>query len=79
MSTLIHPDCFLFKTLCNTSDNIVYFTAQKRMLNDRVINGTQVEVLQNERWESIPWRKLQVGDVVRVSIYFGFYFENLLQ
>lgn len=38
------------------------------MLNDRVINSTVVEVLQDERWESIPWKKLQVGDVVRVSI-----------
>lgn len=48
--------------------DVLYLASQKRMLNDRVINSTVVEVLQDERWESIPWKKLQVGDVVRVSI-----------
>ncbi|CAA7399269.1 unnamed protein product [Spirodela intermedia] len=43
------------------------FEDWKRMLNDRVINSTSVEVLQDDRWESIPWKKLQVGDVVRIK------------
>lgn len=32
------------------------------------INSTPVEVLQGQRWVSIPWRKLQVGDIVMVSL-----------
>ncbi|KAI3954059.1 hypothetical protein MKW98_017883 [Papaver atlanticum] len=39
----------------------------KRLLNDRVINNTPVDVLMDQRWESIPWRKLQVGDIVKVK------------
>ncbi|KAI3722639.1 hypothetical protein L2E82_33681 [Cichorium intybus] len=30
------------------------------------INNSSVEVLQDQRWESVTWKKLQVGDVVRV-------------
>ncbi|KAK2994397.1 hypothetical protein RJ640_029512 [Escallonia rubra] len=38
----------------------------KRLQNDKTINNSSIEVLQDRRWESIPWKKLQVGDVVRV-------------
>ncbi|XP_078436799.1 aminophospholipid ATPase 3 isoform X2 [Wolffia australiana] len=47
------------------------------MQNDRVINNTQVEVLLDERWESIPWRSLQVGDIVKVK-QDGFFPADLL-
>ena len=40
---------------------------QKRFQNDMSINNNLVEVLQDQKWESIPWKKLQVGDIVRVS------------
>ncbi|XP_042497876.1 phospholipid-transporting ATPase 3-like isoform X2 [Macadamia integrifolia] len=43
------------------------FEDWKRLLNDRVINSTPIDVLQGQRWESIPWKKLQVGDIVRVK------------
>lgn len=33
------------------------------------INNTLVDVLQDQRWESIPWKRLQVGDIVRVSFW----------
>lgn len=44
-----------------------YFSVQKRLLNDRVINNSPIDVLHDQKWESIPWKKLQVGDIVRVS------------
>ncbi|XP_039006314.1 phospholipid-transporting ATPase 3-like isoform X2 [Hibiscus syriacus] len=31
------------------------------------INNSPVDVLQDQRWESIPWKKLQVGDIVKVK------------
>lgn len=43
------------------------FEDWKRFQNDRVINSTRVDVLQNRKWEKIPWRKLQVGDIVRIN------------
>ncbi|OVA09139.1 Cation-transporting P-type ATPase [Macleaya cordata] len=43
------------------------FEDWKRLLNDRVINSTPVDVLLDQKWESIPWKKLQVGDIVRVK------------
>ncbi|GJV53791.1 phospholipid-transporting ATPase 3-like protein [Tanacetum coccineum] len=42
------------------------FEDWKRLQNDMTINNSSVEVLQEQRWETIPWKKLQVGDVVRV-------------
>lgn len=42
------------------------FSIQKRFQNDIAINSTPVDVLQGQNWESVPWRKLQVGDIVRV-------------
>ncbi|XVE75160.1 hypothetical protein DITRI_Ditri12bG0073100 [Diplodiscus trichospermus] len=43
------------------------FEDWKRFQNDMAINNTLVDVLQDQRWESIPWKKLQVGDIVRVK------------
>ncbi|WCJ21754.1 Phospholipid-transporting ATPase 3 [Euphorbia peplus] len=43
------------------------FEDWKRLQNDMVINNNPIEVLQNQRWESIPWKRLQVGDVVRIK------------
>ncbi|XWS34910.1 hypothetical protein CRYUN_Cryun21dG0077800 [Craigia yunnanensis] len=43
------------------------FEDWKRFQNDMAINNTLIEVLQDQRWESIPWKKLQVGDIIRVK------------
>ncbi|XP_064979062.1 phospholipid-transporting ATPase 3-like isoform X3 [Musa acuminata AAA Group] len=43
------------------------FEDWKRLQNDNSINNTAVDVLQGPNWESVPWRKLQVGDIVRVK------------
>lgn len=43
------------------------FEDWKRFANDKVVNSTPVEVLQDSRWIKIPWKKLQVGDLVRVK------------
>ncbi|XP_038692717.1 phospholipid-transporting ATPase 3-like isoform X2 [Tripterygium wilfordii] len=32
-----------------------------------VINNSPVEVLQDQKWETIPWKRLQVGDIVRIK------------
>lgn len=39
---------------------------QKRFQNDMSINNAHVDVLQGQKWESSPWKRLQVGDIVRV-------------
>ncbi|KAL6187139.1 hypothetical protein ACLB2K_043254 [Fragaria x ananassa] len=39
----------------------------KRRLNDMTINNNSVDVLQDQRWETIPWKRLQVGDIVRIK------------
>lgn len=44
------------------------YVKQKRFQNDMTINNNSVDVLQDQKWESIPWKKLQVGDIVRVSV-----------
>ncbi|KAK3038612.1 hypothetical protein RJ639_027275 [Escallonia herrerae] len=49
----------------------------KRLQNDKAINNSSIEVLQDRRWESIPWKKLQVGDIVRVR-QDGFFPADLL-
>ncbi|KAE8698884.1 Phospholipid-transporting ATPase 3 [Hibiscus syriacus] len=36
------------------------FEDWKRFQNDMAINNSPVDVLQDQRWESIPWKKLQV-------------------
>jgi len=32
------------------------------------INNNGIEVLQDQKWQSISWKKLQVGDIVKVSV-----------
>jgi phospholipid-transporting ATPase len=44
------------------------FEDWKRFQNDMSINNSTVEILQDQQWVSIPWRKLQVGDIVKVSL-----------
>ncbi|XP_024989606.1 phospholipid-transporting ATPase 3 isoform X2 [Cynara cardunculus var. scolymus] len=53
------------------------FEDWKRLQNDMTINNSSVEILQEQRWESLPWKKLQVGDVVRVR-QDGFFPADLL-
>ncbi|XP_010272160.1 PREDICTED: phospholipid-transporting ATPase 3-like [Nelumbo nucifera] len=53
------------------------FEDWKRLHNDRVINHSPIDVLQDQRWETIPWKKLQVGDIVRVK-QDGFFPADLL-
>ncbi|KAL9268042.1 Phospholipid-transporting ATPase 3-like protein [Drosera capensis] len=43
------------------------FEDWKRFQNDLAINNTLVDVLQGSKWESVPWKKLQVGDIIRVK------------
>ncbi|OMO57251.1 Cation-transporting P-type ATPase [Corchorus capsularis] len=53
------------------------FEDWKRFQNDMAINNTLVDVLQDQKWESIPWKKLQVGDIIRVK-QDGFFPADLL-
>ncbi|KAF3431364.1 hypothetical protein FNV43_RR26095 [Rhamnella rubrinervis] len=53
------------------------FEDWKRFQNDMAINNNPVDVLQDQRWESIPWKKLQVGDIVRIK-QDGFFPADLL-
>ncbi|KAM7269267.1 hypothetical protein ACFE04_024764 [Oxalis oulophora] len=43
------------------------FEDWKRFQNDMTINNNVIDVLQDQNWVSIPWKKLQVGDIVRVN------------
>ncbi|KAI0516379.1 hypothetical protein KFK09_009052 [Dendrobium nobile] len=43
------------------------FEDWKRLQNDMSINNTPVDVLQDQKWETVPWKKLQVGDIVKVK------------
>ncbi|CAJ1939977.1 unnamed protein product, partial [Sphenostylis stenocarpa] len=49
----------------------------KRFQNDMSINNNTIEVLQDQKWEPIPWKKLQVGDIVKVK-QDGFFPADLL-
>ncbi|KAL8532568.1 hypothetical protein ACS0TY_008962 [Phlomoides rotata] len=49
----------------------------KRFQNDMSINNSGIEVLQDQKWVTIPWKKLQVGDIVRVK-QDGFFPADLL-
>ncbi|KZV53133.1 phospholipid-transporting ATPase 3-like [Dorcoceras hygrometricum] len=49
----------------------------KRFQNDMAINNSSTEVLQDQKWASIPWKKLQVGDIVKVK-QDGFFPADLL-
>lgn len=33
-----------------------------------IINNSPVDLLQDQKWESVPWKTLQVGDIIRVSM-----------
>lgn len=39
---------------------------QKRLQNDMAINNNMIDVLQDKEWVPIPWKQLQVGDIVKV-------------
>lgn len=43
------------------------FEDWKRFINDKAINGTMIEVLRDDRWNKLPWRRLRVGDIVKVN------------
>ncbi|KAG2538155.1 hypothetical protein PVAP13_9NG382100 [Panicum virgatum] len=43
------------------------FEDWKRFQNDMSINNAHVDILQGQRWESTPWKRLQVGDIVRIK------------
>ncbi|KAL1539393.1 Phospholipid-transporting ATPase 3 [Salvia divinorum] len=49
----------------------------KRFQNDMSINNSNVEVLQDWNWVPTPWKKLQVGDIIRVN-QDGFFPADLL-
>ncbi|KAJ6769382.1 PHOSPHOLIPID-TRANSPORTING ATPASE [Salix koriyanagi] len=53
------------------------FEDWKRFQNDMVVNNTLIDVLQDEKWVAVPWKKLQVGDIVRVK-QDGFFPADLL-
>ncbi|XP_022942468.1 phospholipid-transporting ATPase 3-like [Cucurbita moschata] len=53
------------------------FEDWKRFQNDMAINNNLVDVLQDQKWESVPWKKLQVGDIVRIR-QDGFFPADLL-
>ncbi|CAN6311182.1 unnamed protein product [Urochloa humidicola] len=43
------------------------FEDWKRFQNDMSINNAHVDMLQGQHWESTPWKRLQVGDIVRIK------------
>lgn len=43
------------------------FEDWKRFQNDMSINNAHVDVLQGQKWGSTPWKRLQVGDIVRIK------------
>lgn len=49
----------------------------KRFQNDKTINNSPTEVLQGQNWGRVPWKNLQVGDIVRVK-QDGFFPADLL-
>ncbi|KAA8529495.1 hypothetical protein F0562_033706 [Nyssa sinensis] len=53
------------------------FEDWKRLQNDKAINNSPIEVLRDQKWERIPWKLLQVGDIVRVK-QDGFFPADLL-
>lgn len=53
------------------------FEDWKRYQNDNSINNSLIEVLQDQNWERVQWKKLQVGDIVRVK-QDGFFPADLL-
>ncbi|XP_061366109.1 phospholipid-transporting ATPase 3-like [Gastrolobium bilobum] len=53
------------------------FEDWKRFQNDMAINNNMIDILQDQKWVSIPWKKLQVGDIVKVR-QDGFFPADLL-
>ncbi|KAK6922097.1 P-type ATPase, N-terminal [Dillenia turbinata] len=53
------------------------FEDWKRFQNDMAINNASIDVLQGQKWVEIPWKKLQVGDIVKVK-QDGFFPADLL-
>ena len=53
--------------LCIFFSFLPQYVKQKRFQNDKTINNTSVDVLQDQKWETVSWKNLQVGDIVRVS------------
>ncbi|XP_051144581.1 phospholipid-transporting ATPase 3-like isoform X2 [Andrographis paniculata] len=49
----------------------------KRLQNDAAVNNSTVEVFQDQRWVFTPWKKLQVGDIIKVN-QDGFFPADLL-
>ncbi|KAL7110245.1 hypothetical protein ACP275_05G012600 [Erythranthe tilingii] len=49
----------------------------KRFQNDMAINNSSIEVLQDQKWVFTPWKKLQVGDIIKVK-QDGFFPADLL-
>ncbi|RVW91416.1 Phospholipid-transporting ATPase 3 [Vitis vinifera] len=47
------------------------FEDWKRLQNDKAINNALIDVLQDQKWERIPWKKLQVGDIVKWNAAIG--------
>lgn len=43
---------------------------QKRHRADDEINMREVDVLRDGSWQKIQWRRVSVGDVVKVSLIF---------
>ncbi|XP_004489949.1 phospholipid-transporting ATPase 3-like [Cicer arietinum] len=43
------------------------FEDWKRLQNDMAINNNMIDVLQDKEWVPIPWKQLQVGDIVKVK------------
>ncbi|XP_057417107.1 phospholipid-transporting ATPase 3-like isoform X2 [Lotus japonicus] len=43
------------------------FEDWKRFQNDMAINNGTIDVLRDREWVYIPWKKLQVGDLVKVK------------
>ncbi|CAN1852620.1 Phospholipid-transporting ATPase 3 [Linum perenne] len=43
------------------------FEDWKRLQNDMSINNNPVDLLNDQGWETVSWKKLQVGDIVKTS------------
>ncbi|CAL5196967.1 unnamed protein product [Lathyrus oleraceus] len=53
------------------------FEDWKRFQNDMSINNNMIDVLQDQKWVPVPWKKLQVGDIIKVK-QDGFFPADLL-
>ncbi|CAN1311225.1 Phospholipid-transporting ATPase 3 [Linum perenne] len=53
------------------------FEDWKRLQNDMSINNNPVDLLNDQGWETVSWKKLQVGDIVKIK-QDGFFPADLL-